>query len=242
MVLLRNWFPPKPTQPRNIVPVAQLHPTVWRYKSSLLTVSCYTLVSLCSPIITCEVYPYNVIVACLYVCMYIFVFCFSFVCVRVHVCCALVFLHMLRKDSSLETFLPCCAPCTLQRVLRPRSTNTSPLCSLHPLADNIHPMSPHTSPTLFRRTVTLANYTLLHCTAVHPLRTVAVPFRATANPPCAMVAPLPSEPSPSFAAKLPAIAAMYAVKLLLVCATTTDMSGACVSPTTPSRSSRPPRC
>ena len=195
MVLLRNWFPPKPTQPRNIVPVAQLHPTVWRYESSLLTVSCYTLVSLCSPIITCEVYPYNVYVACLYVCMYIFVFvfllcvcvcmcmcvcvcvcvrvrvcacacacvcacacmlrtCFSShaahcvcacvcecasvccactcvcvcmcvcvracacVCVRVHVCCALVFLHMLRKDSSLETFLPCCAPCTLQRVLR----------------------------------------------------------------------------------------------------------------------------
>ena len=162
---------------------------------------------------------------CMYACIFLFLFFFcvcacacACVCVRVHVCCALVFLHMLRKDSSLETFLPCCAPCTLQRVLRPRSTNTSPLCSLHPLADNIHPMSPHTSPTLFRRTVTLANYTLLHCTAVHPLRTVAVPFRATANPPCAMVAPLPSEPSPSFAAKLPAIAAMYAVKLLLVCA------------------------
>ena len=151
MVLLRNRFAPKPTQPRNIVPVAQLYPTVWRYESSLITVSCYTLASLCSPIITCEVYPYNVYVACLYVCMYIFVFVFllcvcvcmcvcvcvcvcactcvcvcmcvcvcacACVCVRVHVCCALVFLHMLRKDSSLETFLPCCAPCTLQRVLR----------------------------------------------------------------------------------------------------------------------------
>ena len=144
-----------------------------------------------------------------------------------------------------------CAPCTLQRVLRPRSTNISPLCSLHPLADDIHPMSPHTSPTLFRRTVTLANYTLLHCTAVHPLRTVAVPFRATANPPCAMVAPLPSEPSPSFAAKLPAIAAMYAVKLLLVCAmvapchqqrcTLLNSSSSAPQPQTCPASASPPR-